>query len=158
MLPRRRHDLAVNVAEMVEAELFSVGEIQGVVRDIAEGERVRSFLRERIDSLVAAQLERLNPMVRGFVVRGLVDSLKTKLEEELVAMLGGLADELHHGIEEHVDVRDMVRRRIEDLDMAKVEAIVFRIARRELRLIELLGGVLGFVVGAAEAALLMLLA
>ena len=39
--------------------------------------------------------------------------------------------------------------------MAKLEAIVLQIASRELRFIVVLGGVLGFLVGLAEVALLL---
>ena len=46
----------------------------------------------------------------------------------------------------------MVRERIEELDLDALEQMVLAIAKSELRAIEILGGVIGFVIGLVQAA------
>ncbi len=156
LLPRRRSELAKNVAETVERDLLSVEMIQRLVKQLVEGQTIRTLLHERIDTLVTEQLEQLGPVVRNFVPKDLVEKLKSRIEEELLNFIGGMSETIHEGIEENLDIHEMVRSRIEGFDLSRLEDIVFRIAAQELRHIEILGGVLGFIVGLAEVGILVL--
>ncbi|MFQ5655055.1 MAG: DUF445 domain-containing protein, partial [Planctomycetota bacterium] len=146
-----RSDLARSVARTVEQDLLSVDEIQDLVKKLAEGEGVRRLLHERVDLLINEQLGALGPMVKVLVSEELLRKIKARIEEEILRFIGGLSAELHGGIAERLDIHEMVRERIEGFDLMRLEEIVFRIAARELRHIEVLGGVLGFVVGIVEA-------
>ena len=157
LLPRRRKELAQNVAETVERDLLSVDMIQNLVRKLVEGDEIRTLLQERIDTLVSEQMDQLGPMVRNFVPKDLVEKLKSRIETEILSFIGGMAETLHRGIESNLDIREMVRTRIEGFDLDRLEEIVFRIAAKELRHIEILGGILGFVVGLAEVGILQLM-
>ncbi|MEM7244061.1 MAG: DUF445 family protein [Acidobacteriota bacterium] len=150
VLPKRRSELAASVADTVEQELLSAKDIQDVVKGLTEDESLRASLRERLDVMVEEQLNKMGPMVRSFA-GGLTDDLKARLEEEILAVFTGLSEQMHAGIERQIDVREMVRERIEGFDVAHLERVVYRIAARELKHVEILGGVLGFAVGAAES-------
>lgn len=154
LLPRRRQDLARNVAETVERDLLSIDDVQRVVTHMVQGERVRQLLHERIDALIGEQLEKLGPMVKMFVSGELIDSLKEKVETEVLKFIENMSGEIRTGIAEKLDVHEMVRSRIEAYDMQHLEQIVNRIAARELRHIEVLGAFLGFGIGLAEATLI----
>lgn len=154
LLPRRRSDLARSVADTVERDLISVDDVQQVVHGMVKGERVRALLHERVDRLVAQQIEKLGPMVKMFVPGDLVSSLKAKVEEEVILFIESMSGELRQGIAEQLDVHEMVRSRIEGYDLDRLEQIVNRIASQELRHIEVLGGVLGVLIGLVEAIVL----
>lgn len=157
LLPRRRHELAVNVAETVERDLISVEAIQKLIRALVEGDQVRELLHQRIDTLISDQLDNLGPFVSRLVPAELIEKIKLKLEEEVLVFIEGLSEELHHGIAENLDIHDMVRSRIEGFDLERLEEVIGRIAAQELRHIEILGGVLGFVVGVVEVGIVALL-
>lgn len=157
LLPRRQGDLAENVAQTVEKDLISVEVIQEAVQDLVQGERVRRLLHERIDSLIEEQLASFGPMMKMFVSADVVAKIKTKIEEEVLTFVGTLSRELHADLEQHLDIHGMVKSKIEGFDLDRLEGIVFRIAAKEFRHIEVLGGVLGFLVGTAQAGLLWIL-
>jgi uncharacterized membrane protein YheB (UPF0754 family) len=154
LVPRRRAELADSVARAVEQELLSVEEIQGLVTRLAESEQVRALLHGRIDALIDEQLRSFGVLVRSFVTPELVARLKERIEREVVLFIEGLSIELHRGLGEHLDIHAMVRTRIEGFDLERLEELVHKIARKELRHIEALGGVLGAVIGVAQAGLL----
>ena len=157
LLPKRRSDLAVNVAATVERDLISVEQIQEVVRGLIGGEKVRPLLHARVDKLIDEQIGGLNPMVKAFISTDLLDKVKSRIEEEILDFVETLSGELHDDLAKHIDIHEMVRSRIEGFDMDRLEEIVFRIAASELRHIEILGGVLGFIVGLIEAGLIAVL-
>lgn len=151
LVPRRQGDLARKVAHTVEKDLISVDEIQSLVRDLANSERVHGLLRERIDALIAEQLERFGPMVSAFLPEDLIEKMKTRIEQEVFSFVEGLGEELHGELGKHLDVAAMVHSKIESFDVARLERIVEEIARKELRHIEVLGGVLGAAIGVVQA-------
>jgi len=157
LVPRRKSELAESVARTVEQELLSKEDIRSIVVGLAESERVRSLLRDRVDGLITEQMKSFGPLVRTFVSQDLLEKLKGRIEAEIVGFLGGMSEELHRGLGEHLDIHEMVKARIESFELERLEQIVERIARRELRHIELLGGVLGGAIGVVEAGILALL-
>ena len=141
----------------MERDLLSVETIQEVVLELVEGEKVRSLLRDRIHALIQEQVEKMGPMIKAFLPADLIPKLESRLEEEVLKFIRSMSEEVHHGIEEHLNVREMVQERIEGFDLVKLEEIVFRIAEKELRHIEILGAVLGGVIGIAQASLVAFL-
>ena len=157
LVPRRQGDLAASVARTVEQEFISKEDIQKLVGSLAESDRVKSLLHERVDALIQEQLNSFGPLVRTFVSKDLIDSLKKKIEAEIVGFIGGMSEELHRGLGENLDIHAMVQSRIESFDLDRLEQIVFSIAKKELRHIEILGGILGGIIGLVQAGLVSLL-
>ncbi|MBP5467996.1 MAG: DUF445 family protein, partial [Candidatus Riflebacteria bacterium] len=50
----------------------------------------------------------------------------------------------------HISVHDIVKQKVDDMNLDKLEAMVNRIANKEMKMIEYLGGVLGVLVGAIQ--------
>lgn len=155
LLPRRRKELAENVAATVERDLLSIDQIQAVVKDMLRGENIHAQLRGRIDTLIDEQLGKLGGFAM-FITPEVVQKIKVRIEQEVFDFVEVLSEQAHHSIGERIDIQAMVREKIEGFDLERLESMVFRIAATELRHIELLGGVLGFFVGLAEAGLVLL--
>lgn len=156
LLPRRRRELAEKVAATVERDLISIEEIQLAVKGLLQGDNVRTELRTRIDGLIDEQLAKLGPMVAMVVSPEMVGKIKDRIEQEVFQFVELMAENAHHAIAERIDIQAMVQERVEGFDIERLEEIVFSIAATELKHIELLGGVLGFLVGLIEAGLVLL--
>ena len=51
----------------------------------------------------------------------------------------------------------MVENKINEFDLLKLESIIISISRRELKQIEYLGGLLGFIIGILQGIIILLL-
>jgi uncharacterized membrane protein YheB (UPF0754 family) len=58
-------------------------------------------------------------------------------------------------VESRLDFRKIVYDKIKDFEVSKLESIVFSIASRELKAIEYLGGVLGFLIGLVQVGMII---
>ncbi len=147
LLPRRRVELADRVAEAIEREFLSLDDIRATLRDPeyrkALGERVEGWLRE----LFSEKLANGPRLLRAVVGDGLVDRLAAGAAQEVIRHLPGLIEGALGEFERRFDVRQVVRSNIEAFDLGRLEDIVLQLARRELRFIEVLGGVIGFTIG-----------
>lgn len=154
LLPRRHMDIADKIAELVEKELLS----QHVIRAELERLDVKGYLDDFIHRIVRQKLgSKLKsiPIIGGMIndasLGMLEKAAKDAVHEEIVPMRKRLADDL----EGHLQVRDLVRARIEAFEMNQLESLVKAVAAKELRAIEWLGGVLGFVVGVIQVVILL---
>lgn len=150
LLPRRQQDVAEKVAELVETELLS----QHVIRQELQRLDLKSLLDDFIRRLVREKLGRKLrnvPLLGSQKTLASIEKLAQEaMREEFEGMRAKLADDL----EAHLQVRELVKARIEAFEMEQLEKIVQRVAARELRFIEWLGAALGFVVGLFQLAIL----
>ena len=91
------------------------------------------------------------PMVGAFLTAERVQDLSQGLVKEVLGPGGDVEARLLGEIRRGLDLAKIVRERVLALPVEDLEQLVMGIARRELRAIERLGGVLGFGVGLAQA-------
>jgi uncharacterized membrane protein YheB (UPF0754 family) len=155
LVPRRQAELAASVGRVVGDHLFSHEDMLEALGRIDLG----SLVEAALDKGLAPKLAEYQRM--PFVGAFLTDDRVKELRAAIVRGVVGRKEEVYAGIEaavrDGIDVRAVVERKVAAFEVAKLEALILEVASRELRSIEVLGGVLGLVVGFAQAALLTLL-
>jgi len=95
----------------------------------------------------------LNPMI-GMVLNGqMLEKVKTLLINEIDGLIPEVIDSAAEELEHRLDFKELVRGKVESFSMDKLEDILMRIMRNEFQFIELVGAVLGFVIGTFQAGL-----
>lgn len=150
LVPKRRGELAQSIGEAVERELISHEDIRAALSHPELLGTVRTKLHAKIDEFLEAGLTSLGPLLAAFVSKGSLDKISDRVLEEVMRMLPGLVEEITGSLEEKISFREIVVQKIESFEIDKLEEIVLRIASRELKHIELLGGVLGFAIGLVQ--------
>lgn len=156
VVPRRKADIAARLGEMVENELVNHGDLQTVFADPTLLDGFRAVVRERASRFADERLPQLHPMVGMFLTMGLKEKVAGLLADELEAMLPSLVDSAARGLEERLSFRELVRGKVEDFSVERVEDLLLSVLRREFGFIEKSGAVLGFLVGCAQSLLVLL--
>lgn len=154
LIPRRQAEIARTVGEVIEAELFSV-------TDMVE----RLSLPETKDKVakVMASLarEHLSERLPGFfpaALRGLIGhAMEDILRRETPAVIARVSGELVQEIGSHMDISAIVEEKILRLNLEGLEKLVLSVAARELKHIEVLGALLGFIIGLFQVSLFYLI-
>ncbi len=154
LIPKRRQELAARIAEIVEKELLNHQDIRSVLEDPEYQARFLSLLEERFGDFTANHLGQLNPLIAAFISPEMTESIKKALVNEVARHLPELVQSMTGHLEEKLDFKQLVSDRIEGFELEKLEKIILRIASRELKHIELLGGLLGFLIGTVQALLI----
>lgn len=153
LLPRRQEAIAAIIGEVVERELLSVDDLviqfsnpdmQGKMVKIVS-EKVRARLEEAMPRLVPQNLTRvLADMVEGILLR------------ESPALVSQVVESAGLQLNAEFRVSEIVKNRVLAFDVLQMEGLVKEVAAKELRFIELLGGVLGFLIGLIQVAIIRL--
>ncbi|MGA0869065.1 MAG: DUF445 family protein, partial [Planctomycetota bacterium] len=85
--------------------------------------------------------ERIDDL-RGAIIQGILDNKDLILER------------LEQAVEAGIDVQKMVREKVEAFPVERLEKLVLKVASRELRAIEILGGLLGVLIGIGQVAVI----
>lgn len=153
LIPRRQADLARNIGETIETRLLTHQDIQEALTNEEIQEDLEKVIREQVDHFLKEKLGS-NPLLGSFLQGEMAENIKRMLTEQLKTGLLGFMDGMLESVEKRLDLKAIVQQRIENFDMRTLEEIILSIASRELKTIEVLGGVLGFLVGLGQVAIL----
>lgn len=152
VIPRRREELAERVADAIERDLFSHDDIREAVLDPEYQAALRARVEDHMRDYVGEKLAQTPSLVRKMVGRRFVDKLARGAADEVMRYVPDLLEGAARDLESRFDIRTVIRQKIDAFDLERLEALVLGIAHRELRFIEILGGVVGALVGLVFAA------
>ncbi len=167
LLPKRRAELANNLGNMVEGELINIPELIKKVKP----EDVNPFIDKMVDdhrnNIQQAIFDYINNYLKSIKVPLInidvskyvsTNTLVTKTTDKVVELLREKAKQAvptvltkaGNEVIKHISVHDIVKEKVDKMDLDKLEQMVNRIAEKEMKMIEYLGGVLGILVGAIQ--------
>ena len=155
LIPKRKHDLAVKIAETIEKELISHRDIREIIQSDDFYLHTGNLIKKKITDLIDEKLL-ANPLVAMFITPEMSENVTDMLMEELQKEIPGLIDTLFEAVEKKLDFKKIIRDKIDGFDLSRLESIIYTIAAKELKAIELFGGVLGFVVGLIQVLIIFL--
>jgi uncharacterized membrane protein YheB (UPF0754 family) len=153
LIPKRKHDLAIKIADTIEKELISHRDIREILQTEEFHLHTGNVIKKRIDSFIDEKLSS-NPLLTMFLTPEISGKLTDMLMEELQKEIPGLIDSLFESVEKKIDFQKIIRNKIDGFDLSRLESIIYQIAAKELKAIEIFGGVLGFVVGLLQLLIL----
>ena len=156
IFPKRQKSLAEKLGRIVATELFSFEDVKGALKDPKNLEGVHQIIDEKLDDFLENRMMESMPMLYVFMSDEMRVKIKETLQAELQFMLPDLIDRFAGRIEEQIDVERTVYEKVVNFSSDKLEGILYSIMSKEFRFIEILGGVLGFIIGLVQVALLQL--
>ena len=151
VIPRQRAELARRVAETIERDLFSHDDIRQAVLHPDFHDALHTRVEGHLRDYVADKLASTPRLVRAVLTPAVTDKLASGVANEVMTYVPALLEGAVADLEARFDIREVIRAKIEAFDLDHLETMVLELARKELRFIEILGGVLGAVIGLAFA-------
>ncbi len=155
LIPKRKAALAEKIAQTVEKELISHKDIRAIIQTEDFHAQMSSILRTKIEEFIIAKISS-NSLLAMFVTTDTIAKLSLVIMEELEKQLPGIIDDMFQKVEQKLDFNVIIRDKIMSYDLSKLESIIYNIADKELKAIEYLGGILGFVVGLVQLGIVLL--
>jgi len=154
LIPKHKEDLARKIGETVEKELISHEDLEKVVNSAEFQADIRDSIMEKVDSFITRSFG-TNPMIALFLQSDAGDKVRAQFVKEIEKLIPDTTQALLTKLNDRVDFKKIVTEKIMAFDISRFEAIIQSIAARELKAIEIFGGVLGFTVGLVQVGLLI---
>ena len=147
VFPKRQKVLAERLGKLVANELFSLKDISHLLESENLRDDIDEIIDKRLDIFLNEKLVASLPMLAMFMNEELKETIKTTIKSELNAAIPEILQNLSLKLEKEVNVENTVYEKVVGFSPEKLEAMLFSIMKKEFRFIELLGAILGFIIG-----------
>lgn len=152
LIPKRKEDIAESIGETVEKELVSVEEIIDKMIEQTDKESIIEEIRVKILNIVEQKMPMLVPSKMKEMIMGYVNEA---IDENAEAMMNEMSEKLVHHAAEKVSISLLIQEKVNEFPLEKLERIILEIAKKELKHIEYLGGVIGFLIGILQGLIVL---
>ena len=153
LIPKRKNEIAANIGEVISTELLSMDDILDQALNNSNGENFNSYIIEKIKNIINEKLN-IIPMPFRMMATPYIDEI---LNKEVPSAIDEISADLLVKAKENVNIQKIVEEKINELDLEKLEDIIIKVAKKELKHIEILGLVLGAIIGVLQGILVIFL-
>jgi uncharacterized membrane protein YheB (UPF0754 family) len=153
LIPKRKNEIAANIGEIISNELLSMDDILNQALKSSDGEDFNSYITDKIKNIINEKLN-IIPMPFRMMASPYIDEI---LNKEVPIAINEISDDLLLKAKEKVNIQQIVEEKINELDLVQLEDIIIKVAKKELKHIEILGLVLGAIIGLLQGILVIFL-
>ena len=154
LIPRRQKELAASIGDVIQRDLISHHDVRNAIQSVDIESSISKLIEEQVDNFLQNFLAK-NPLASMFLSGELVAQVKESLVSQMRSVAPSFVDTIMSQAESKLDFKKIVQEKVEGFDLSKLEEIIYRISAKELKTIELLGGILGFIVGLLQVAIML---
>jgi len=154
LIPKRKSEIARSIGETVETELLSIEEIIDKLIKSNDTDEILRLLKEKITIIVTNHLPSIIPSTfKGMISKYINDVIDEEGEKMVTEFIENMVKKATSSIE----LGKMIEDKVNEFEMEELERIVINIAKTELKHIEVLGGILGFIIGIFQGVIILFL-
>lgn len=147
IFPKRQRSFAEKLGRMISEEFLSYEDIENKIADPGNLQKVMPIIENHVDSFLRDKLSDEMPFLSLFIGERTRQSLKNVFMRELETLFPELMKNYAKHLEEELDLEKIVTEKVSAFSSDKLESILYQIMSKEFRFVELLGGVIGFIIG-----------
>jgi len=154
VIPRKRKQLTEDIAKVIDHHLVNITKIRDLIRSsVSDGLRneIDTFVNQCTDLYITQY-----PVLAPFSAR-ITEDIKTYMSTSINSSMDKLENNISVVATNNLDITEMVIKNLNSINVITLEAIIKDVAHEELKHIEYLGAVIGFIVGLGQVLLLLLL-
>lgn len=156
IFPKRQQQFAEKLGKLVSEELLSFTEIEEKIVNPDNLSKMMPLVEEKIDLFLREKLSIVFPMISMFTGQNTINQLKTVFMQELESMFPEIIGSYMKNIESQLDLEKMVTEKVSGFSSDKMESILNQIMSKEFRFVEVIGGVLGLLIGILQVLITLL--
>lgn len=158
LIPKRRAEISLNIADVVEKELISVDDIAEKIEemDISDG-----VIDRLLDKVIGEKLQKnildKNPLLKMIINDSVIQKIKSYFKKSILENKEEIVEEIIKIAKEKINFREIILDKMENFSLQEIEEIILRISKNELKHIEIIGGVLGGIIAVFQFLLMVAL-
>jgi uncharacterized membrane protein YheB (UPF0754 family) len=157
IFPKRQQQFAEKLGRLVSNELLSFSDIEEKITHPDNIKKLLPHVEKHIDEFLRQRLKEVFPMISMFIGEKTINQLKGVFMEELERLFPELMKNYMINLKQELDLERIVVDKVAAFSSEKLESILYGIMAREFRFVEIIGGVLGLLIGLLQVLLTIVL-
>ena len=150
LIPRRRAEIGQGIANVIEKELISVKDvIENIDRD-----KFSLKLEELIDQILQknlkSKLKEMFPLMQFFLTDNVMSEISSTIKNVVMENQDKIIEVFSNYADDNIKFTLIISEKISSFSLDKLEKIIIELAKKELKHIEVIGGILGGIIGLVE--------
>ncbi|HWR61947.1 MAG TPA: DUF445 family protein [Clostridia bacterium] len=154
LIPKRRQDISRSIGEVVEKELISINEIFDRMVTEENKLEVIAIIKEKLLKVIDYKIPAIIPYS---IKNRIIEYFEEQISKDAMSILDSSIDGIINTTVHKINIGEMVERKIDELELENMEKLILGLTSRELKYIELLGGVLGGIIGLIQAVVIRII-
>lgn len=150
IIPKRRKEIAISLAETIERDLLSKEDLSKGLYGENWKEDFEEMIHDAVETRIKSDSMKKIPFI-NLVSDNITYHVKYLISKEIINHIDDNKELLTKKVTEKLEVKDMVLSKIDTLDLKGFEKMLTDFIARELRHIEALGALMGFLIGGFQA-------
>jgi hypothetical protein len=156
IFPKRQKQFAEHLGRLVSKELLSFKDIEEKITHPDNIKKVMPLVDEHIDSFLRNKLAATMPMLSMFIGDKTIAQLKEVFMAELEELFPQLMKNYMNSLQSELDLEKIVIDKVAGFSSDKLEEVLNNIMSKEFRFVEIIGAVLGFIIGLLQVLITLL--
>jgi uncharacterized membrane protein YheB (UPF0754 family) len=150
IFPKRQAQVARQLGQVVATHLLSIDDLTAKLYNADSTKAILPIIEKRVDDFIEHKLTEELPLLSMFIKDKAIDNIKRGIIQEFESMFPELIAQVGQQIKTNVDIEKMISEKVAALDSNKLEELLVGIMKKEFVFIEVIGAVLGFIIGCIQ--------
>lgn len=155
IFPKRQKQFAEHLGKLVSQELLSFKDIEEKIVHPNNIDKLMPLVDAHIENFLRNKLSTTMPMLSMFISDKTINTLKDVFMVELKELFPELMKNYMGSLQQELDLEKIVVNKVSNFSSDKLEEVLNNIMSKEFKFVEIIGAVLGFVIGLLQVLISM---
>lgn len=150
IFPKRQQQFAEKLGKIVSSEFLSFADIEDKISNPENLKKIMPMIDQHIEHFLRVKLSDEMPVISMFIGDKTIAKMKGAFLGELETLFPQIMKQYAANLKGELDIENIVIRKVSAFSSDKLEEILFQIMSKEFRFVEIIGAVIGFLIGVVQ--------
>ena len=150
LIPKRKAEIGTGIASIIQNELISVKDVISNIDREEFSKRLNSLIDDVLDKNLKKKVKEKFPLLQMFFTDKVAKDVGNTIKDIVMENQEKIFEIFSNYVEENIDFEVIISDKISNFSLDKLEEIITLLANKELKHIEVIGAILGMLIGAVQ--------
>ena len=150
LIPKRKAEIGSGIANIIQNELISVKDVISNIDREEFSKRLNKLIDEVLNKNLKKKVKEKFPFLQVFFTDKVAKDIGNAIKSIIIENQEKIFEIFSNYAEENIDFEIIISDKISNFSLDKLEEIITLLAKKELKHIEVIGAILGGLIGVAQ--------
>ena len=150
LIPKRKAEIGTGIASIIQNELISVKDVISNIDREEFSKRLNKLIDDVLDKNLKKKVKEKFPLLQMFFSDKVAKDVGNTIKDIVMENQEKIFEIFSNYAEENIDFEVIISDKISNFSLDKLEEIITLLAKKELKHIEVIGAILGMLIGAVQ--------
>ena len=150
LIPKRKAEIGTGIASIIQNELISVKDVISNIDREEFSKRLNKLIDDVLDKNLKKKVKEKFPLLQMFFTDKVAKDVGNTIKDIVMENQEKIFEIFSNYAEENIDFEVIISDKISNFSLDKLEEIITLLANKELKHIEVIGAILGGLIGVAQ--------